>query len=86
MNIKPGDLFEWIYKDDNDNSPVVKNEKLYSYAMEKWVPCGGLCLCIGINENIIHCVSANGLFHVWGDYPSPALPLARSMFVIPRKI
>ncbi len=63
MNIKPGDLFEWVY--ENDNSSVDKGVELYSYTMSKWVPCSGLCLCVGVSVNIIHWVSDNGLFRTW---------------------
>ncbi len=63
MNIKPGDLFEWVYK--GNNTPVLKDEELYSYTMRKWILAGGLCLCVGIDENIIHWVSGIKLFHAY---------------------
>ena len=59
--IKPGDLFEWIYK--GNNLSVFSEDELYSYAMEKYVPCSGLCLCVGISADIIYWVSIKGLFH-----------------------
>lgn len=65
MSIEPGDLFEWVYKDNN--SSVNEYEELYSYTMDKWVPCSGLCLCIGMNDDIIHWVSDKGLFHARAD-------------------
>ncbi len=61
MNIKHGELFEWVFGGDNVVVPL--HEELYSYTMEKYVPCGGWCLCIRIENNIIHWISDKGLFH-----------------------
>jgi len=61
MKIKPGDLFQWVCK--YNSSPSLKDEELYSQTMEKYVPCVGVCLCIGMNDNVIHWVSNKGLFH-----------------------
>ncbi len=60
MNIKPGDLFEWV--STYTNAPVQMGEELYSAIMEKYVPCDGICLCVGINNGVIHWVSDKGLF------------------------
>lgn len=84
MKIKPGDLFRWVYK--YDNSPTRLNEELYSHTMEKWVPCAGMCLCIGINENIIHWVSDKGLFHTYVDKIRRSRTRVTAGRAIPRKI
>lgn len=76
MNIKPGDLFEWVYK--YTNTTVLKNEVLYSFTMNKYVPCYGMCLCIGINKDIIHWISDKRLFSAETHYlharPSWCMP------------
>lgn len=69
MSIEPGDLFEWVYV--GDNSPAIAIEEVYSNTMQKWIPCSGLCLCIGINHNKIHWTSDKGLFHAHIDNASP---------------
>ncbi len=61
MNIKPGDLFEWVYK--RNNSSVREGEELYSITIHDWIPCDGLCLCIGTQDEVIHWISDKGLFH-----------------------
>ncbi len=76
MNIKPGDLFRFVYV--HDNSPVIKNEELYSYSMGKWVPCGGLCLCVGINTDNIHWFYGGQLFRVRPHTFSPSRGFVRS--------
>ena len=67
FDIRPGDLFDWVYK--NTNEPVLPNEKLFSTAMDCWVPIGGPepMLCIGITDEMIVWVSAKGLFHARVD-------------------
>ncbi len=81
MNIKPGDLFEWVYM--FNNASVQIGEELYSYPMGKYVPCSGLCLCVGINADIIHWVSDQGLFRA----DEPARGIFRiEQLVIPRKV
>ncbi len=64
MKIKPGDLFEWVYK--RDKSPVREGEELFSFAMGNWVSCSGVCLCVGVNDAIIYWISDNRLYFV-GD-------------------
>lgn len=85
MNIKPGDLFEFVY--EHSNSFVHKDEELWSDMMKKYVPCSGVCLCIGINQNDIHWVSNRGLFNV---RPPQAFHFSRALrawsLVVPRKI
>lgn len=60
--MKPGDLFEWVYK--STLKSVRKNEKLYTSLMNKWVPCDGLCLCVGVNKNVVYWLSKHGLLQV----------------------
>lgn len=60
MNIKPGDLFEWVYI--SNNLPMQAGENLYSSMTDKWISGVGMCLCIGIYDIIIHWVSNKGLF------------------------
>jgi hypothetical protein len=60
MNIKPGDLFEWVYKYGAER--IRKDENLYSTVMKKYVPCTGRCLCVGAKGEIIYWISASGLF------------------------
>jgi hypothetical protein len=84
MNIKPGDLFQWVYK--YGNSPVVKNEELYSHKMEKYVPCSELCLCIGLSDVDIFWVSKHGVFYTHLDKIRRSLSRRRAGRVIPCKI
>ncbi len=62
MNIKPGDIFEWVYS--STQKSVRKHERLYTSLLIKWVPCDGLCLCIGINRDTIYWFSKHGVFEV----------------------
>lgn len=82
MNIKPGDLFEWVYRCNNKS--VLHNEKLYSYTMSKHVLCSGVCLCIGINDNIIYWFSNNRLLHARVTTAEARFALA-TWAIIPRK-
>lgn len=83
MNIKPGDLFEWVYT--GDNSPTIKDEELYSHILVKWIPCNGLCLCVGLNDKVIHWISNNWVFSA---FVAPSPPGIRRGLgpVIPRKV
>ena len=60
MNVKPGDLFRWtrIY----DLSCVDAYDTLFSNNMQKLIPCNGLCLCVGIKQNVIYWICESGLF------------------------
>jgi hypothetical protein len=84
MNIKPGNLFEWVYKHNNES--VVQDTKLYSYVMEKYIPCNGLCLCVGIKQNVIYSISDAVFF--FADIHAYARPEwgCRGALLIPRKI
>ena len=62
MLIQPGDLFQWMWLVRQDRRKPTGRE-LYSHTMEKYVPCSGLCLCVGISADIIYWVSIKGLFH-----------------------
>lgn len=63
MNIKPGDLFVWAYEILQD--AVDHDENLYSRPMQKWIPGGGVCLCLGISKTtlVIHWISHSGIFY-----------------------
>ncbi len=64
MNIKPGDLFEWVYVHEND--PVLCGEYIYSSAMNKWLVVEDrLCLCVAVNDQTIYWISNRQLFHVY---------------------
>ncbi len=83
----PGDLFEWVYK--VTLQPVYKDAELYSSAMNKWVPCDGLYLCVGIKDYIIHWISSEGLvFYAYLDECSrrPTMSSWRIDTITPRKI
>ena len=45
MNIKPGDLFQWECLDTRESVP--SDAETFSTTLKKWIPCGGLCLCVG---------------------------------------
>jgi hypothetical protein len=70
MTIKPGDLFEWVYARE-PRERAIKIEELYSNTMGKWIPCSGLCLCIGVSRINIHWTSDKGLFHAHIDKAAP---------------
>ncbi len=85
-NIKPGDLFEWVYKRNNEH--VHMGEELYSYALAKRIPCAGLCLCVGINDGVIYWISNERLCFVGTDEASPTQvgTWGFSEEVVPQKI
>lgn len=52
MNIKPGDIFEWVYK--HVQHALAPSEKIYTFTLNTTVPCRGLHLCVGlINDHIL---------------------------------
>lgn len=64
MNIKPGDLFEWVHL--HGDKPVLCGERLWSSTMDKWLLIEDrLCLCVAVNEQIIYWVSNRQLFHLY---------------------
>ncbi len=83
MNVKPGDLFEWVYK--YDNSPAVKDEELYSQTMEKYVLCVGVYLCIGVHGQHIYWISDKGLFHACANAFAKRAIVVFAL-IIPRKV
>jgi len=47
--MKPGDLFQWVYKDDN--TPIVDgipNMNMWSTTMQRFVPIGGIALLVSV--------------------------------------
>lgn len=60
--IQPGDLFTFAYR--VDGAFASKYEILCSVLMDDWIPCGGLCLCIGTKDDVIHWISEHGIFRV----------------------
>lgn len=46
MNIKPGDIFRFVYFTDNDD---VKSDEIFSGQMNRWISCDRMCLCIGFD-------------------------------------
>lgn len=82
MNIKPGDLFQWVYR--RDNKPARQYEKLFSHSMGKHVSCSGVCLCVGINNDIIYWVSSKVLLQARITL-GPPTPMA-TWWIIPQRI
>lgn len=73
MNIKPGDLFEWVCLDGEE--PVLCGERLWSYTMRKWLIIEDrLCLCVAVNNQIIYWISNRQLFHLNTSYALATLP------------
>lgn len=50
MNIKPGDLFNWVYT--NSTAKTGQNTMIFSCAMQTYVPTYGTCMCIGVHDHI----------------------------------
>lgn len=86
MNIKPGDLFEWVYT--CTHLPMKVGEEIYTFSMKKWVPGDGLCLCISIKDNMVYWVCRDGLFHCrtfpWGELDAAIRPAGRTRAGRPR--
>lgn len=62
MNIKPGDIFEWVYK--HVQQALAPSEKIYTFTLNTTVPCHGLHLCIGLANNCIIWLSNTGIIYV----------------------
>jgi hypothetical protein len=80
MNIKPGDLIEWVYRTKNET--VCKDETLWSSQEQKWVPIGsGLThKCVFCDEKTYKWSNQRGLFraHVddmWSNSNVQVIPL-----------
>ncbi len=61
MFIQPGDLFQWVYK--SSNIPIAEDASIYSHTVNKYVPSGGLCLCIGTTDELFFWICKYGVFH-----------------------
>ncbi len=61
MNIKPGDMFEWVYK--HVLFPLVPSEMIYTFTLNTRIPCHGLHLCVGVTDNCIHWLSNTGVIY-----------------------
>ena len=59
--IKPGDIIEWVYKDDNN--VVAHDEQCYSSTMKQWIPIGGEMIVISVVDSAIYFLRKEGLFH-----------------------
>lgn len=56
MNIKPGDLFRFVYLTDNDD---VKSDEIFSGQMNRWISCDRMCLCIGLDKKNIYWIDSD---------------------------
>jgi len=67
LNIKPGDLIEWVYK--NDHVLVHKDEILWSTIEEKYVPIGSslIHMCVSCDDETYSWLNKRGLFSVRCD-------------------
>jgi len=76
LNIKPGDLIEWVY--EYDNELVVENEEIWSMIEERWVPIGSsfVHMCISVENETISWLNEKGLFRVHVD----------DIFLVQRKV
>lgn len=91
MNVKPGDLFQWVYAEDN--TPVPSDEQLYSVELG-FIPCSGMCICIGVNvtsnfnSSLIYWISNKRLFCARPKCSSTGkvLDTKTSWLVIPQRI
>ncbi len=85
MNITPGDLFEWVYLHTTESVP--SNAETFSTTLNKWIPCDGLCLCVGQirllgydriywvlrNKLYISLIYGQRLWHMHGPMITPVL-------------
>ena len=83
LDLKPGDLFDWVYKSANE--PVLPNEELWSSLMDQWVPIDGPepMLCIGIMDEVFVWLSVKGLFLAHPDDSAREPHEARPRAVVP---
>jgi len=84
LNIKPGDVIEWIYTCDNEL--VVKDETLYSSIERNYVPIGSnlFHVCISIDDETYSWLNKNGLFRTRTDETTGGFGRAASTRVVPR--
>ncbi len=61
MNIKPGDLFEWVYADDYTRPR--KGAALYSDLTQEYFFCTNIYLCIGIKDGVIYWIFNNRILY-----------------------
>ncbi len=62
MNIKPGDIFFWVY--NRNRLPVAPIEKIYTFTLNTMVPCHGLHLCVGVIDKHIHWLTNTGIIYI----------------------
>ncbi len=60
-DIKPGDLFEWVY--EYTYNPVHEDQCIYSDTMHTLVPVYGISLCVAVIDNVRYWTSNNRLYH-----------------------
>jgi len=67
LNIKPGDLIEWVY--EYDSFLAVEGEELYSSIEKRYVPIGSnlVHMCIDIDDETYSWLNEKGLFHAHVD-------------------
>jgi hypothetical protein len=67
MNVKPGDLIEWMYR--NIGKPVIADEYLWSSVKKGWVPIGsGMThLCVSCDDTTYVWLNEKGLFRASVD-------------------
>ena len=61
INMKPGDMIEWVYKRTNE-LVVGSDEKFWSTLMKQWVPIGEKSLLISITDVEYTWLCSEGLF------------------------
>lgn len=62
MNIKPGDLFQWVYM--RNCIPVPPVEEVYTFTLDTWVTCAGIHLCISVCGQQIHWMTNRGEINI----------------------
>jgi len=84
LNIKPGDLIEWVY--EHDNELVVENEELWSRIEQRYVPIGSnlVHMCISVDDEMILWLNEKGLFHTRVDATSRQPWTKPHCVVVPR--
>jgi len=84
LNIKPGDLIEWVYK--RNNELVIDDEMLWSTIEECYVPIGRelVHMCISVEGDVYSWLNEKGLFLARADDAPDARNQGVDVEVVPR--
>jgi hypothetical protein len=84
MNVRPGDLIEWVYR--RDGRPVREDEYIWSSIEREWVPIGSSMthLCVSRDGKTITWLNERGVFRARGNDGNSARMSNYGVEIIPR--